>query len=135
MNNILLGFAVCLVTFGSALSQEQQKPPLEPKTCVVDKMVFAKAVENREPQDVATEFNVSVDSVFCWTRITCPSVPTSISHIWYLNGTRSFEIPLKIDYPTTRTWSEKHIAPGQWKVEVMDINGKILETKGFTVKQ
>ncbi len=102
--------------------------------CKVEKMVFAQAVESREPVDEAVTFAASTTKVYCWTKLTCSAVPCTIKHVWYLNNAKVNEVTLSIKYPTTRTWSNKTVSVGEWKAEVTDEAGKVLESKGFSVK-
>jgi hypothetical protein len=63
--------------------------------------------------------------------------PFTLSHVYYANGQRYCEVPLKVNYPRTRTWSNvvlnkpEHV--GQWRVDVVTENGEILDQIDFSV--
>jgi len=55
-------------------------------------------------------------------------------HVWYKNGQKLLEVPLTVNHASGRYWSQKNIAPGDWKVEVVDAAGNVLASGTFTVK-
>lgn len=100
----------------------------------VDKIVICTSVESRKPVGEGTEFGDSVGRLYCWTKITAKNAPTTLKHIWSVDGKKAAEIPLSIKYPSFRTWSNKAIWPGAWKVEVVSESGETLTSLDFTVK-
>lgn len=100
----------------------------------VEKAVTATSVEDHEPVGEATEFDASVGKVYCWSKVLAETVPTTIKHVWYADDQKVFELPLDIKYPSTRTWSNKTIRPGNWRVDVTDEAGTVLTSVSFTVK-
>src|SRR5437016_8834262 len=80
------------------------------------------------------EFDVSVGRIYCWTRIISQNVPTTIKHVWYAGEQQVAEVPLNINYPSTRTWSSKAVSAGRWRVEVVGETGEVLASTDFTVK-
>ncbi len=105
-----------------------------PKGLSVEKAVAATSVEDHEPVGEAKEFNASVGKVYCWTKVVAETVPTKIKHVWYVDNQQVSEIPLDINYPSTRTWSTKTIRAGSWRVDVTDETGTVLTSVNFTVK-
>jgi len=103
-------------------------------TCKVERIVFATSVEDREPVGENTEFDQSVGRVHCWTKITAENPPVAFSHVWYKGDQKVLEVPLKANYSSTRSWSNKAISPGDWNVEVLDEKGEVLGSARFTVK-
>jgi len=91
-------------------------------------------VESRELVGEATEFDVSVGRIYCWTKIISQNVPAAIKHVWYADEQQVAEVPLNINYPSTRTWSSKAISAGKWRVEVVGETGEVLASTDFTVK-
>ena len=100
----------------------------------VEKAVAATGVEEHEPVGEAKEFEASVGKVYCWSKITADTTPTTIKHVWYVDDQKVSEISLDIKFPSTRTWSYKTVRAGNWRVEITDEAGKVLSVVGFTVK-
>ncbi|MCD6161394.1 MAG: DUF2914 domain-containing protein [candidate division Zixibacteria bacterium] len=103
----------------------------------VEKLACGIAVEERELQGEATVFPANVERIYCWSLITGCLEPTTVEHIWYYGGEEKARVSLDIKYPRVRTWSYKTILPewkGDWKVEVVDEDGKILATSLIKVE-
>jgi hypothetical protein len=100
----------------------------------VEKAVVATSVENREPVGENQEFDASVGTVYCWTKIAAQTPPATIKHVWYAGDQKVFEKALEIKYPSTRTWSAKSVSAGNWRVDVTDDSNTVLSSVAFTVK-
>lgn len=100
----------------------------------VERVVFATSIENREPVGEAAEFDQSVGRVYCWTKLTAENPPVGFTHVWYKGDQKVLEVPLKATFPSTRTWSNKGISPGNWKVDVVDESGQVISSATFTVR-
>lgn len=100
----------------------------------VDRMVFARSVESREPVGAATQFDASVARVFCWTALSTKNPPAALKHVWYKTGQKLLEVPLTAAYSTGRYWSVKNVSPGEWTVEVVGANGEVFGSASFNVK-
>jgi hypothetical protein len=100
----------------------------------VEEMVFATGVESRMPLGVAEAFDASTPRVVCWTRIAAESPPVTVRHVWSRDGKNLVEVPLTVNYPSGRYWSIKNVAPGDWRVDVVNEKGEVLESKAFVVK-
>jgi hypothetical protein len=100
----------------------------------VEKAVAAASVRDREPVGEATEFEASVGTVSCWTKILAENPPTTIKHIWYADGDQVFEKTLDIKFASVRTWTTKTVKPGSWRVDVADEAGTVLTSVTFVVK-
>lgn len=101
----------------------------------VDKIVLCTDVQEREPVGEAGEFDISVERLWCWTRIIAENIPTTVKHVWYVDGKKTAEITLNVKYPRTRTWSNKAVGAGKWKVEVVSADGKVLAVAEAKVKK
>lgn len=130
----VLSVFVC-VLFAASLAVAQEKAAAaEDQGLKVEKAVAATGVEDREPVGEATEFEASVGKVYCWSKIAAETVPTTIKHVWYHGEQKVFEMDLDIKYPSTRTWTAKTIQPGDWRVDITDQAGTVLDSVSFTVK-
>ena len=133
MRNMVVLLAV--LSLGATVFAQAPKQQAEaPKPYQVEKIAVGTGVESRELVGEATEFDVSVGRVYCWTKINSQNVPTTIKHVWYTDGEQAAEVPLNINYPSTRTWSSKAISAGKWRVEVVSETGDVLASTDFTVK-
>jgi len=133
MRNIMVLLAV-LSFSGTVVAQAPEQQAEAPKPSQVEKIALGTGVESRDLVGEATEFDVSVGRIYCWTKITSQNVPTTIKHIWYAGEEKAAEVPLNINSPSARTWSSKAISAGKWKVEVVSETGEVLASTDFTVK-
>ena len=124
---VFFGFTFCQMVNSVSVAVAGAAPS-------VDSMVFAKAVESREPIGVSKEFEGSVAKVFCWTKLSTQAHPVTVRHVWYKDGQKLLEVPLDLKHDSGRYWSVKNITPGKWKVEVVSDTGEVLSSGGFTVK-
>ncbi len=104
---------------------------------VVDPAVCT-SVENRACVDPKEEFSVSVDRLYCFTRITGAREDTEVTHVWYYGNIERARIPLSVRSASYRTNSSKRIQAheaGQWRVEVLGPDGSVLKTISFSIVQ
>jgi hypothetical protein len=129
---LLLGVSVLLfvVIAPGAFSAEPSQEP----ACVIEKLVMARTVENREPVDESVEFDASLGKVYCWMNVKCPTPPKTMKHVWYKGDQKVFQLALEIKYATMRTWSIKGISPGDWRVDVVDEADQVIGSMKFQVK-
>lgn len=77
----------------------------------------------------------SVKSLYCFTRLTAPEgTDTTIKHIWYNGEEKVGEYELPVKGAKWRTYSKKNIQKGwsgDWRVEVLDSDGKLMKTIKF----
>ena len=96
----------------------------------------ATMVADRMPSGVAMTFRADVGRVYAWTRIQGAGANTMVHHVWIHDGVERADVELSIGGSPWRTWSDKAIVPewtGDWRVEVRDNGGNVLETIRFTV--
>jgi hypothetical protein len=130
----LLSVLVCVLLIPSFAAAQEKSKSATDQGLKVEKAVTASSVENHEPVGESKEFEASVGTVYCWTKITAQTTPATIKHVWYVGDQKVFEIALDIKYPSTRTWSSKTIKAGNWRVDVTDDAGTVLSSVSFTVK-
>ena len=102
----------------------------------VQESSVATMVVDRMPSGTAMSFPASVERLYAWTRIEGADGETTIHHVWIQGDVERADIELRIGGSPWRTWSNKAIQPewtGDWRVEVRDANGNVLETIRFTV--
>ena len=101
----------------------------------VDESAIALDVIDRMPVGSDSTFDAAVGRVYCWTRISGVAAAT-LHHVWIWNDQEMADVVLNTDAPSWRTWSNKAIMPdwtGDWRVEVRDGAGNVIETIRFTV--
>jgi len=133
MRNMMVLLAV-LSLGGTVVAQAPEQQAQAPKPYQVEKIALGTSVESKELVGEATEFDVSVGRIYCWTKIIAQNVPATIKHVWYADGEKAAEVSLNIKYPSTRTWSSKAVWAGKWRVEVVSETGETLTSTDFTVK-
>lgn len=102
----------------------------------VSEAVITTQISDRAPVDAIQTYPASVERLFCYTRVTGAGEETSIAHVWYLRGIEMSRIELPVRSGDWRTWSSKTIFPGSagdWRVDVLDAEGKLLKTVVFTL--
>lgn len=95
---------------------------------------IATQIVDRTPQGAGTEFPGDVGELYCWSLVTDGTGET-IEHVW-IYGELEFPVPLEIGGSPWRTWSSKAIPAewaGDWRVEIRDGDGNVLETLSFTI--
>lgn len=95
---------------------------------------LATAVVDRMPEGTAQAFPADVGEVFVWMRVT-DAAGATLHHVW-IHGEDEWSVPLRIGGSPWRAWSSKLIPPewaGEWRVEIRDDSGTLLEVLSFTV--
>jgi hypothetical protein len=92
------------------------------RKCVAPKSVFLLN-ENRNPH--------------VWMEVYSDSVPYTLKHVYYHEGRKYVEVPLKIEYRRMRTWSYITLKDsprvGSWHVDTVDEDGTVLGRVDFKV--
>lgn len=99
--------------------------------------VITTQVADRAPVDAVEVSPASVGKLFCFTRITGATEDTTVTHLWYRGEEEMARIELPVRAGDWRTWSSKRILPswrGEWRVEVRDASGDLLQTIPFTLQ-
>lgn len=97
---------------------------------------ICRDVVNREPVSVGNSFEASVGKLYCFTKIVGAQEPIEISHVWYFGDTERAKISLSVRSASWRTQSSKKIQPhevGDWHVDVVGPDGKVLQTLQFKI--
>ena len=134
MKSRLFVLSVFLITVSFALvsvANAQEAPSLE-----VLEATICKEVLDRAPLDAGETFSASAGKLYCFTKIGGAESPTEVTHVWYFGTTERAQVTLPVGSVTWRTWSSKIIQPfdiGQWFVDVVDPDGKVLKTLQFKV--
>jgi len=112
---------------------------LMPRTVLaleVSEAVITTGVTDRRPVDAIQVYPATVEKLFCFTRVTGASEESSVVHVWYMDGEEMTRMVLPVRSENWRTWSAKTIFPGsagEWRVDVLDKDGEVLESVSFTL--
>ena len=102
----------------------------------VSGIIMSKNISGREPQETAKVFDLKVGRIYCWSALKAAPAATMIKHVWYVDGKKVLTVKLPVrphaDSPW-RTWSTTKVYWGEWKVEVTDENGTVLDSVTFRV--
>ncbi|SMM97735.1 conserved protein of unknown function [uncultured Candidatus Thioglobus sp.] len=99
----------------------------------ISQAVFALDVVDRAPQNIVSEIDNNIKKIFFYTNLRNLKGQT-ITHRWFYNGKKMAEVIFHPRGNRWRVYSSKnlwHTWTGQWKVEVVNQNQKILLTKTF----
>ena len=130
MANIGL-ISLCALLLFSGVVQAQELSDL-----TVENGAICEDVVDHEAVGASTSFPAGVSKLYCLTRITGAKEQTQIAHIWYYGEIQRARVELAVKSPNWRTYSSKRIQShetGQWHVEVVDKEGRILETYRFDI--
>lgn len=103
----------------------------------VEESAIALDVIDRMPVGSDSTFVASVGNVYCWTLVAGAEGEVAIHHVWFHGDQEMADMELRIGGSPWRTWSSKAIVPewtGDWRVEVRDSAGTVIETIRFTVQ-
>jgi hypothetical protein len=103
----------------------------------VEEASVALDVIDRMPVGADSTFVASVGRVYCWMRITGAEGDTAVHHVWFWGDQEMADIELRLGGSPWRTWSNKAVMTewtGDWRVEVQDAAGNVIDTIRFTVQ-
>ncbi|MDY0221825.1 MAG: DUF2914 domain-containing protein [Desulfobacterium sp.] len=126
----------------------KQNPPEEfssqkeqgdmPSGIRIEEIISCSSVSNKQYNRPKNKFSLAQDATpTIWMNVISEDPPFTLTHVYYCNGRKYYEVPLEIKHHRMRTWStitlrsRKHI--GKWRVEVIDDNGTKLDQIEFTV--
>jgi multidrug efflux pump subunit AcrB len=120
-----------------AEAEQQVEQDKDEKNFELVSAVVCEGVRNHRHLDKKNRFNLTkARRAYVWMEVRSNQQPFVMRHVYYLNGRKYCEVPLKIRYPRMRTWSyvtlRKANHAGAWTVEIV-CDGRVLETVGFQV--
>lgn len=133
MKKYLIMSAVVTAAACALYAQTPQGEQSAAPGIMVEKIVAAVSVENREPVGGTTVFPKETSRVYIWTKIAAPAAPVKVKHAYYYEGKKVAEVELAVNSSPYRVWSNKLVRPGSWKVDVTDEAGTVLTTLEFSV--
>jgi hypothetical protein len=132
MKSIFLLSLVCLLSMPfMSFAQDNQ-------SITVDDIQICTSVADRQPVGADTNFAKDIGQLSCFTKLRCTEDTGTIFQAWYYNDKEMLKVELSIKAKTWRTWSSKNISgasTGEWRVDVLSSDGKVLASKNFTIKE
>lgn len=100
----------------------------------LDRALICRDVVQREPVGIVKEQQLpdGIDQLALFTEVS-GAVGQKIHHRWYFNGQLQSDVALPVGANHWRTWSQKHLKPGSWKVEVVTDAGQVLFERTLTL--
>ena len=100
-------------------------------------MAFCASVQDRAPAGVDTAFASTVETIYCFTRVSGADAGTSVTHVWYYGDREMARVELAVGGSPWRTWSSKKVLPewqGGWRVDVLSGAGNVLRSESFVMR-
>jgi hypothetical protein len=102
---------------------------------ITEMAVTTKIVRGNPIDSVHKISSSSVKELFCFTRLSSPDESNSaIRHVWYRGDEKLADYELPVKGTRWRTFSRKSVergTSGDWRVEALDAEGKLLKTVKF----
>jgi hypothetical protein len=108
----------------------------QPKQLTLSFAAMCESVENLTPVNPAVVFSVSAGRVNCFTAFNPVPEATEIYHRWYHRDELSTQIRLRLNPPHWATYSLiqlRETDKGPWRVEITDMNDRILGVLRFSI--
>lgn len=117
---------------------EAEKPAAAATGGLTVEAKVCKNLQNREPVDITDSFKIADGQVITFSRVT-GGTGSEIHHVYFHGDKQVDDITLKVKGSPWRTNSRKTLRPdvgmsGDWRVEVRDAGGAVLETLKFSVE-
>ena len=104
----------------------------------IAEIITCQGVKNKNALSSQKEFSLQKGAKpYVWMDVRSKKTPYKLRHIYYLNGRRYCAVPLAIQYPRMRTWSNVTLRhpyeAGSWRVDVVTEKSEILSQVEFIV--
>lgn len=112
-------------------------PAMDDPGFSISRMVISEGIDNKEPVGVAELFPAGVEKVYCFLEAREIENDTTVNFVWYFEDKEVAKVPLPLQRGLRwRTFSSKKIArrTGNWKVELQESSGIVLNTVFFQVQ-
>jgi hypothetical protein len=126
-------FGVLLILFIFLLPASAMDDP----GFVISRMVMCESVSDKEPVHPSETFPVDIGTVYCFLEAVEIEEDTTVSFAWYYENREMARITLPLEKGRRwRTFSSKKLEElrGNWKVELVEASGIVLNTLSFQVQ-
>ena len=107
---------------------------LEPLSGRVARAGFTTQVVDREPQDSVTSLPNDASQILFYSEFSGLEGQT-LTHVWERDGIEMARVPFVVGGSRWRVYSTKNLEPswlGEWKVSVVDEEGRVLRSETFS---
>lgn len=121
----------------STSAQEMQAETAPAASFTVGRMVITEGVENLEPTGEVSSFPATAAKAYVFLEAKDIAEDTQVYFVWYYKGEQVAKVDLTLRAGSRwRTYSSKNITgfTGDWKVELQDANGNVLQEVAFAVQ-
>jgi hypothetical protein len=104
---------------------------------IINRMVISEEIAAKEPIGIADTFSAATEKVFCFLEAKEIEHDTMISFVWYFENKEMARVSLPLAKGKRwRTYSSKKLAglKGNWKVELLESSGVVLNSVSFRVQ-
>ncbi len=134
---VLFSFAPNIQGADGDPESESSLSPKPPQLTLV-RAVMCEGLDELEPVNETIIFSVAHGSVFCFTTFDPVPEKTVIYHHWFKRDQPEKDIKLTLKTPKWSSFSKisiRNVDVGPWRVEILDSEGKILQTLRFSVTE
>jgi len=103
----------------------------------LNEIMICRDIYKRNPVKPGNNFINTVDTLFCYTKISNSGLKQQVKHVWFYEDreitTVRYNIKPSFNY---RSWSRKKIMKnqiGKWRVDVIDGNDELLGSVDFNI--
>ena len=131
---VILGFFVTLTLLLAFLSSASS---MDDPGFIINRMVICEKVADKEPVAIADTFSANTEKVYCFLEVGEIESDTTVSFVWYFEGKEMAHVALPLTKGLRwRTYSSKKLAglKGNWKVELRESSGIVLNSTSFLVQ-
>ncbi len=132
-----LSLTLFMTSFARAAFAAEGETAADEPVFTIQRFVIAGSVEDREPVGVVNAFAFTTEKVYCFLEAGNITRDTTVSFVWYHGDKKMATVTLPLRKGSRwRTYSSKKLGglKGDWKVELQDAAGNILETVAFSVE-
>jgi hypothetical protein len=134
---IALVLSLCVSLLSVAGFATEGKIAASSPSLTVARLVIAGSIVDREPVGIVNAFSSSTEKIYCFLEAKDIKEDTTVNFVWYHDDKKMATVELPVGKGSRwRTNSSKKLAglKGEWKVELQDSGGNVLETVTFTVE-
>ncbi len=121
-------FLLLLASSGSA----------DPESCVVRQFITAKNMTSFKPTGITAEFSEKDSYVFGWARLDCLKTQQgdAVQFRWLKDDKVIMSSRAGIGKSRNwRIWSKIRARPGRWKIQLTNMEGRVIAERSFVVQK
>jgi len=120
------GVAVALGLFAAG--------PAQAGSMMVRDFVLTNGIYEREPVNKTETFMTSDGTGYAFARINNEGAPSNVSFVWTYEGSQHASVDMTVGTSGSwRTWSSVNLKPGDWRVQLVTQDGRVIAERTFTV--